>query len=384
MQKLELADYQKLFDSLDSMIWLAHAGIAPISRPVADAIEAHTRDRLTHAASHVDQWLVDLKEVKRLASRLLNCDADDLAVTSNTTHGINLIAHGLQYNPGDQVILARTEYPANVYPWWAQQSRGLEMVWVDPDDNGRIPVERYAEKITDRTRVLTVSHVQFTTGYRHDLQRLGALCKQAGILFVVDAIQSFSVFPIDVPAWNVDALTTGVHKWLCGPVGVALFYTTPQLREKLSPTWVGADCMVDAQDYLAYRFELLQGGRRFENAMLNFPGVAGVRAALEVVHAFGRDRIEAEIHSATDRIIEMLRELDFAICSSRCGDEWSGIVSVQHPKLDGETLSKRLKRESIITTVRDGRLRFAPHAYHTQAQFERIAEALTKIVDERP
>jgi len=383
MDRMDLSEYQALFSSVDSLIWLSHAGISPLPRPVADAVDAHARDVQHHAAAHVAAWGSNVKEVKRLASELINCSGKDLAITPNTTHGINLVAHGLPWQPGDQVILASKEYPANVYPWWAQQARGVELVWVPPDDDGRIPVESYAARITDRTRVLTVSHVQFASGYRHDLERLGELCRQAGIVFVVDAIQGFSVFDIDVDGWGIDALTAGVHKWLCGPTGTALFYTSPEMREKLEFTWVGADSVVDASDYLDYRFELIDDARRFENAMLNYGGLAGVRAALEIVHAFGRERIEAAIRAATGRIIDVLVGLGYAIHSSRAEGEWSGIVSASHKDVPAQTLNERLRQASIITTVRDGRLRLAPHAYHTEAQFERISEALKTCVRAR-
>ena len=165
MDRMELSEYQALFSSLDSLIWLSHAGISPLPRPVADAVDAHARDVQNYAAAHVADWGATVKEVKRLTSALINCSPQDLAITPNTTHGINLVAHGLRWQPGDQVILASKEYPANVYPWWAQQAHGVELVWVHPEDDGRIPVESYAGKITDRTRVLTVSYVQFASGY---------------------------------------------------------------------------------------------------------------------------------------------------------------------------------------------------------------------------
>lgn len=380
MEPIDLAGYQALFSSTEPMIWLAHAGVSPVSRPVAEAVEAHLRDLMMYAASHTRQWAADIKEVKRIASGLLKCSPKDLAITPNTTHGINLIAHGLDWQPGDQIVLPSKEYPANVYPWWAQQSRGVELVWVHPDDNERLPVEAFAEKITDRTRVLAVSHVEFSSGYRNDLGRLGEMCRQAGIVFLVDAIQSFSVFPIDVANWHIDALSTGVHKWLCGPTGTAIFYTTPELRDRLAFTWVGADSMVDADNYLDYRFELLDDARRFENAMMNYPGVAGVRAALEVVEAFGRENIEAEIRKTTDRLVDVLIGQGFTLHSSRAEGEWSGILSVTHPNKTPNQMAERLKQDQIITTVRDGKLRLAPHAYHTEAQIERIVASLASCV----
>ncbi|MBN1347063.1 MAG: aminotransferase class V-fold PLP-dependent enzyme [Phycisphaerae bacterium] len=381
MKSIDHAEYQELFSALEPLVWVAHSGVSPMSRPVAEAMQAFVQDVQENAAMHLCDWVGNIKELKLLAGSLLNAAPSDLAVTPNTTHGINLIAHGLRWRPGDQVIVGSKEYPANVYPWWAQQeARGVEIVWIHPDEQGRIPVEAYAEKITDRTRLLTVSHVQFASGYRHDLTRLGAVCKQAGVIFLVDAIQSFGVFPIDVQTDHIDALSTGCQKWLCGPTGVALFYTTPELRDKLEFTWVGANSVVDASNYLDYRFELLGDARRFENAMVNFPGIAGARAALEVVQAFGRERVEQEIHKATDRLAAVVADLGFTIHSSRADDEWSGIVALTHPEIDSDDLAERLKKDSVIATVRAGKLRLAPHAYHTEEHFQRITEALTKCV----
>jgi selenocysteine lyase/cysteine desulfurase len=373
-------EYRDLFADRNDRIWLNHAGVSPISKPVAEAVAAHAQDVLENGAANVIDWYGQLKKIKRLASKLLNCDPKDLAVTPNTTHGINLVANGLRWEPGDQVILCTKEYPANVYPWWAQQAKGVELVWVEPDEEGRLPVELYEEKITDKTRILTVSHVQFASGYRHDLERLGKICKEAGILFFVDAIQSFSVFPIDIRGWNIDGLTTGSHKWLLGPTGIALFYTTPELRDRMETTYVGADAVVNALDYLDYRFELLADGRRFENAMLNFAGVAGLNAALWVVDSFGRDRIEEGVRQASDRMLDLLQKLGFQNHSSRAEGEWSGILSLSHPKTPPEKIAGALKKDKIITSIRDGRLRVSPHAYHTEEAWKKVEKGFSKAL----
>ncbi len=381
MEPLDLAGYQAEFAATGGLIWLAHSGVSPISRRAREAVDAFCRELETSAAAGVKQWGQTIEEVKRLTAELMHADPKDIAVTPNTTHGINLVAHGLDWRPGDQVVLATKEYPANVYPWWAQKDRGVELVWVEPDGMGRFPLEAYEAKLTDRTRVLAVSHVQFATGYRCDLAQLGTLCRERGIALVVDAIQSFSVFPVDVEAMKIDALTTGVHKWLCAPMSSGLFYTAPALRDRLRPTWVGANSVVNASDYLDYRFELLDNARRFENAMPNFPGIAGVRAALEIVHAFGRERIESRIREATDRILAMLEPLGFEVHSSRDEEEWSGILATTPPDKTPKEAMEALKGESIATTVRDNRLRLAPHAYHTEEQFERLGRALAELVE---
>ncbi len=378
-QAAEWSAFQSLFAGLDEVIWLNHAGVSPVSRTAADAMHQFVEELVHRGALGVPEWYASLKETKRLAAPLLNCDPADLAITPNTTHGINLVAHGIRWEAGDEVLLCSKEYPANVYPWWAQQGKGVHLVWVHPGEDGRIPVEAYASKVSKRTKVIAVSHVQFASGYRHDLAALGKLAKEVGAFLIVDAIQSFPVFSIDVKAWRIDALSSGAHKWLLGPTGAAFFFTTPALRESLETTWVGADCMVDSLNYLDYRFELLPDGRRFENACLNFAGIVGARDALEVVDRYGRERIEEAIKRRTIQLVDFLTGMGFTIHSPREGEEWSGILSVRHPRISPEELEKRLRSEGIITSVRDDRWRLSPHAYHTDDQFDRILSVIAKV-----
>lgn len=369
------SEYQSLFSGQTDVLWLNHAGVSPISSPVAEAMKGHVDEVVRQGALGTPEWYGSLREIRGMAANLIGGRASDIAITPNTTHGINLIANGLAWSEGDEILLSTQEYPANVYPWWAQSAYGVRLVWVEPDAEGRIPVSAYAAKMTERTRIIAVSHVQFASGYRSDLSALATLRQEVGALLVVDAIQSFGVFEIDVEGWGIDALTTGSHKWLLGPTGTALFYTTPELREQIQPGWVGADSMADALDYLNYRFEPLPDARRFENAMLNFAGVAGLKAALSVVERFGRNRIESEIRLATDRLGAFLLDRGFTIHSPRRQGEWSGILSVSHPDRSPEDIAAGLKRHHVITSVRDGRLRVSPHAYYTEEQFETILKA---------
>ncbi|MCA9414063.1 MAG: aminotransferase class V-fold PLP-dependent enzyme [Candidatus Omnitrophica bacterium] len=380
--KIDFNQYQQLFSNLGDTIWLNHAGVSPVSSAVAEGMRSHLEDVLTSGAAHTPEWYHELMNIRRLASGLLGGSAKDIAVTPNTTYGVNLIASGLDWKEGDEIVLSSKEYPANVYPWWAQQERGAKLVWVEEDENHRLPVEAYEAKITDRTKVLTVSHVQFATGFRHDLKRLGDICRERGILFFVDAIQSFSVFDIRVEEWGIDALTTGSHKWLLGPTGIALFYTTPELRDHLTTTFVGADSMVDSLDYLNYNFQLLPDARRFENAMLNFHGAAGLQSALEVVARFGRENIETKIKQNSERIRSNLLDLGFEDHSVRGEEEWSGILTLIPPGGDPTGCYEALKRRDLYTSVRDGRLRVSPHAYHPEESFEKINQIFKAALKE--
>ncbi|MEN8213050.1 MAG: aminotransferase class V-fold PLP-dependent enzyme [Pseudomonadota bacterium] len=370
--------YCREFDSSADTVWLNHAGISRTSRSVARAISDYATEMGDIGPARIEERFHNTMKVKSLASRLLGCDAENLAITPGTAFGINMVAQGYPWQAGDEVVLCSVEYPANVYPWWAQERHGVRLVWVDPDADNRIPVERYAEAITDKTRVVAVSYVQFSTGYRHDLEALGRLCREAGCQLVVDVIQAFPVFPLDIRKWGIDALAFGSHKWLQGPTGIGMFYCSPELRSRLQPAYVGGTSVKDGFNFLDYHLDLLDDGRRFEGSMMNLAGCAGLQAALEIATGFGQQNLAMKIRQHSDDLIDVFERQGFQNSSPRGEGEWSGILSFTHPEASAEAVFQGLHNEGVNTLVRDGRLRVSPHAYHRPEELEKVAPALEK------
>ncbi len=371
--------YSREFKSSAETVWLNHAGISRTSRSVALAMSEYAAQMGDTGALRIDERFKDAMDMKSLAARMLGCEGDNLSITPGTAFGINMVAEGYPWEAGDEVVLCSVEYPANVYPWWAQKRRGVRLVWVSPDADNRIPVERYAEAITDKTRVVAVSYVQFSSGYRHDLEALGRLCREAGCLLVVDAIQAFSIFPIEARKWGIDALSFGSHKWLLGPAGIGMFYCSPELRNSLQPVFPGASSVKEPFNFLDYHFDMLEDGRRFEGSMPNLAGCAGLHAALQVAAGFGQENLAAKIRQHSDELIALFERHGFYNNSPRGEEEWSGIVSFTHTEVSVDDVFQRLLQNGVIALVRDGQLRVSPHAYHRPEELQRVAPALARV-----
>ena len=379
-RSLDWNAYCREFKSSAETVWLNHAGISRTSRAVALAMSEYADEMGDTGALRIDERFQDAMEMKSLAARMLGCEGENLSITPGTAFGINMVAEGYPWQAGDEVVLCSVEYPANVYPWWAQKRRGVRLVWVNPDEDNRIPVERYANAITEKTRVLAVSYVQFSSGYRHDIEALGRLCREAGCLLVVDAIQAFSIFPIEVLKWGIDALSFASHKWLQGPTGIGMFYCSPELRSRLQPVFPGASSVKDPFNFLDYHFDMLEDGRRFEGSMPNLAGCVGLHAALQVAAGFGQENLAAKIRRHSDELIALFERHGFHNNSPRGEEEWSGIVSFAHPEVSVDDVFQRLLQNGVIALVRDGRLRISPHAYHRTEELQRVALAMERVM----
>ncbi|MBI3759902.1 MAG: aminotransferase class V-fold PLP-dependent enzyme, partial [Deltaproteobacteria bacterium] len=292
---------------------------------------------------------------------------------------INLVANGISWATGDNVVSNNLEFPANVYPWMALESRGVSLKRVR-DEDGRVPFDRLAAAIDRRTRLVAVSAVQWSNGFRTDLVRLGELCKSKGVLLFVDAIQALGVNTIDVRAMNIDFLSSGGHKWLVSPEGTGIFYCRRELICHLRPFSIGY--MSVKQDYehevREFRLEdLREDARRFDNGVYNLAGICALGASLDLLLEIGIDQIQIRVKHLTDTLVEGLRSKGWKLHSPRSASEWSGIVSFSSEKHDPAALRKHLKSEfKIVLANRQGRLRASPHFYNSPDEIQTLLEAL--------
>lgn len=352
-----------------------NAGVAPLPRVAVNALAEYAADSSQHGWVDRPKWMEKTSSAKALVAAKIGCDVAEIAFCANTTTGISFVANGIDWRPGDNVVLANVEYPANVYPWWAQEQRGARLKFVSPA-NGRLRLEDYLAAIDDRTRAVAVSHVQFAAGFRMDLDALGKFCEERGIMLVVDDIQSLGVFPIDVRASRVSALACGVHKWLLSPLGLAIFYCRKDLCEKLTVWSPGADSVVRGPDYLDYSMKLREGAGRFENGALNLASIYALEAVLRMMNDLGADAIEKRVKDLTDRLCAGLAERGCDVFSPRGAGEWSGIVVFTHKQHSPAQIVDALKRQGVITLVREGRVRVSPHFYNSAEEIDRLLRAL--------
>jgi len=352
-----------------------HAAVAPLSQRAAAAMRQCAEECRDHA-NLTGSFYRRAEQVRRAAATLIHADPDEVTFVKNTTEGIAFVANGLTWKPGDNVVITNVEFPANVYPWLNLQTRGVEVRMVR-EEAGRIDLDRLLEAIDGRTRVLSISAVQYASGFRSDLAKIGEFCRARGVLFCVDAIQALGVMPVDVREMHIDFLSADGHKWLCGPEGCGIFFCRREQLGHVRPSTVGWMCMKNADDYGCYRFEFRDDARRFDCGSYNIAGIYGLGAAIDLLLEAGIERISRRVLELTDRLVAGLREKRYRVISSRQPGEASGIVAFVSDRHEHAEIQRRLQGEHcVIIAVREGRLRVSPHFYNTEEEIDQLIALL--------
>jgi len=369
------------FPVLKGWSFFNHAGVAPLPHAAAVAMQDYTLQ--AESAAYLGAgWYQDIEKLRQESAALINCHRDEIAFVKNTSEGISIVANGIDWQWGDRIVTTNVEYPANVYPWMeVSRSRGVKLVMVEeqpgPEETRQVPVEKIlAAAAEPRTRLVTLSHVEFASGQRHDLARIGQFCSERKILFCVDAIQSLGVIPVNVADMYIDFLSADGHKWLLGPEGAGIFYCRRALIERTRPLMIGWLNVIDSQNFGHYDYTLRPDASRFECGSHNVPGLMALRASLQMLQSIGIGEISARIKSLTDILITGLKGKGYRIISPRLGEQWSGIVSFASPMLNHEKIFQYLRSQRIEIAQRVGRLRCSPHFYNTEAQIQRLLDAL--------
>lgn len=355
--------------------FMNHAAVAPMCGPAAEAMAGFAQE-MSEAAYLRGTFYRTAERVRKSAAKLIAANADEVTFIKNTCEGISYVANGVQWVTGDNIVSTAMEFPANVYPWMNLASRSVTLRQVAEDD-GRIPFDKLVEAIDNRTRVVAVSGVQWSNGFRLDLHRLGEVCKEKGTLFFVDAIQQLGVHPMDVGAMNIDFLAADGHKWLCGPEGAGIFYCKKELIGHLRPTEIGYASMKHAYDAPDMKIDFRDDARRFDSGVYNLAGICALGASIDLFLTIGIDNIQKKIKELTDALVAGVREKGWRVSSPRTASEWSGIVAFSSDKHDHAAVKKHLRNEfKIIIACRAGRLRASPHFYTSLEEIQQLVDAL--------
>jgi selenocysteine lyase/cysteine desulfurase len=362
--------------------YLNHAAVAPLSDAVRAAMEQYLDQRNRTHIENFELAVPVIEECRDKIQKLINAPGlHDTAFTCNTSDGISLISSGLPWQNGDEVLLNTMEFPSNVQPWRALESKGVKLNFVQVTD-GTITADQIEKHINSKTRVVAISAVQFMNGYLADLEAIGQIFRNKNIFFVVDAIQALGQVPIDVQKYNIDALATGGHKWLMSPIGTGFLYMNDRLRHKLNPVRTGWFSVEVPWDLLNYDQPFLDNTTRFEAGSPNMIGLAGMNASLNTLLGVGVDKIQAHLRSLTDLMTnQILSEPDFELYSPVENRHRSGIVTFKYLKsVDGEKVINELKREKLVISYREGYFRVSPHFYSTQKEIENAFIKITTII----
>jgi len=371
----------RAFPILSQCQFFNHAGVAPLPHVGAEALHSYA-DRAEQSAYINSHWYRDIEALRVSAAELIGARRDEVSFVKNTSEGISIVANGIDWQWGDRVVTTAIEYPANIYPWMEQvRNRGVKLVMVpeESDAAGRrfVAIEKILEEAKDpKTKVVTLSHVEFASGQRHDLATIGKFCRENNKYFCVDAIQSLGAIPLDVTAMNIDYLSADGHKWLLGPEGAGIFYCRRELLERTRPLMIGWMNVVDAQNYGNYDYTLRSDAGRFECGSHNVPGLLALKASLELLKGIGIDLIAQRLKLLTDRLILGLMMKGYQVVSPRSNLDWSGIVSFVSTTLNHQEILLKLRKQQTEIAWREGRLRVSPHFYNTDEQMDRLVATL--------
>lgn len=366
------------------MTFLAHCSISPFfSRAAERSVELIREQQYNAVTTFKDYYPQELEQLKIQSAALLRTQPDNMAAVKNTSEALSMVANGYPFESGDEVISYIHEYPANHYPWRLQERRGVKLKFlsnlpadegVDPSLPGSWSMEELKQLITSKTRVIALSHVQFTSGFAADLRKLGALCKEHNIDLIIDAAQSFGSMPLYPEEYHIAALASAGWKWLMGPFGTGIFYISEAFREKIGLTQIGAETMQQGMDFLDHTWNPHTTAKRFEYSSSPITLLAGLRTCMEETHnRYGADAIFKEIIRLQDHFLEKLdnpaiRPVLFP------AENRSGILSLYCEEM--EPIVEALNEAKIVCSARGGYLRVAPHYYNTEEEMERLAGVL--------
>lgn len=366
---------RRQFPVANNYIYFNHAAIAPMSVNVKERITACMQKYCDYGIVCNQEFLRTVEHTRKLAGRLIDAEPSQIAFVKNTTQGLLLAANGIRWQKGDNVVVPEREFPANIFPWLNLVKKGVEVKFV-PLRDGRFTGEDIARTIDKNTRAVSVSAVSFVNGFRCNLQEIGRLCKDHGILFIVDAIQALGALELAVSEGYIDLLAADSHKWLLGPQGIGFAYVSRFAMDRLDVANLGWMSMEDEGDYLRYDIRLKSNAARFEEGTLNIFGVVGLETSLEMLLSIGTSDIQKRIMEITDLLVGGLSERGYTIQSSLKSNERSGILSFTHVEHAAEDIYRRLFEANVVCAQRNGVVRISPHFYNNASDVDGFLNAL--------
>lgn len=353
--------------------YLNHAATGPLSRPVMEAVGAYLAERHRSKIENYFDFQPVIDEARRRLGRLVGASADRVEFMQNTSTALDVLARGIDWQPGDRIAVPDCEFPANVYPFMNLARQGVTVDFI-ASEGGTLSLDAIERALTPRTRLLSVSWVQFLSGFRLDLEAVGRLCRAHEVLFCVDAIQGLGALRLDAPAAGIDFLACGGQKWLMATQGSGFLYVTERLQEQMTPAAGWLHGPVDWDNFCDYRLAFHEDASRFRLGTLNHVGVAALHAALGLYFEAGPAWCEQQVLARAATLADGLRQLGLHRYGTDDPAHTSGIVTVEHP--EAEALFTHLKEHQIQIALRNRKLRFAPTYYNTPDEVAAVLEAV--------
>lgn len=351
------------FPQIEGLRYLNHAAVAPWPRRATEAVTAFAQQNMTLGARDYPQWLTVENRLRVRLARLLNAPAAaDIALVKNTSEALSFVAFGLDWKVGDQIIISDEEFPSNRVVWEALRPRGVEVIQVSL--KGDDPEGALLAACGPKVRLLAISAVQYASGLRLDLPRLGEGCEQRGVLLCIDAIQQLGALPFDVQQYKCAFAMADGHKWLLGPEGLGVFYCRSDLRDQLQLHEYGWHMLEHAGDYDRVDWQPARSARRFECGSPNLLGAMALEASLSLLEEVGMANVGQALVERIDHLHQALSAMPGVTPLSPSDPlKRAGIVTFRVDGWDNAALFEQLKTEQIVCALRGGGVRLSPHFY---------------------
>jgi selenocysteine lyase/cysteine desulfurase len=359
------------FPLAEELIYLNHAAVGPWPLRTTEAVKRFAEENCHYGAAHYPEWLKQEQILREQLRNLLNAPStDDIALVKNTSEAISMVAYGLDWQTGDNIVSSHEEFPSNRIPWQSLVVKGVEFREANLN-HAQSPEQALFDLVDANTRLITISSVQYASGLRLNLERIGSFCRERNILLSVDAIQSLGALRFDVQDCQADFVMADGHKWMLGPEGLGVFYVSPRVRDRLSLMQYGWHMVENAGDYDSKSWQPAASARRFECGSPNMLGIHALSASLSLLLELGMEQVEKEVLERSVLLTEALAQNRHGVLlSSKNPEHQSGIVTFRHRTIDHSTLFQRLKQHGILCALRGGGIRFSPHFYTPLYQLE--------------
>ncbi len=364
-----------------SLIYLNHAAVSPLPKKTVESLQLFLQEMMFQGAKDYPQWQLKENLLREQLQELIHApSSNDIALLKNTSEAISTVAYGLNWKKGENVVITDQEFPSNRIVWESLEKYGVitNKALISKVEE---PEEVLFKLVDENTRLISVSAVQYASGLKMDLKKIGRFCKENHILFCVDAIQQLGALQFDVQAIQADFVMADGHKWLLAPEGLALFYSTPQAREQLELKQYGWRSVENVSDYDSLTWQLPDSARKFECGSPNMLGIHALSASLSLMLEMGLVEIEKKILENTCFLLNLLNQCsNIEILSPQKKEQRSGIVTFKHCKKDNNSLFEQLKQNNVICAQRGGGIRFSPHFYTPTTQLEKAVEIVNKML----
>lgn len=368
---------RKAFPVTEKYTYLNSAAVGTIPRPAVEAVYSQLKDASENGTVNLTDWVATKNRTRRLVAQMLNVRAEQIAFMRNTSDGFASVAGGMRWQKGDNIVCFAKEFPANFYAWRRIRDEFDVELRLCPERDGRIDLDEFISLIDSNTKLVSISAVQFASGFRADLEKIGAAARKVDALFAVDIIQGFGAMPFDLPAQMVDIASGASHKWLCAPEGCGILYLSDKARERIKPILVGWISVEEPWDFDDFEQHFKPNALAWESGTGSSSLFYGLEESLKLLTETGIENIEHHLEELTDFLCELLAGKNYEMISSRAKAEKSQIVCVKHRNgMTSGEIAKRLQNENIVIAPRGDRLRIAPHFYNNREDIENLVRHL--------